>query len=138
CPRLVGGAGPARSVGDPVRRAVHPRPRLPRRGVSRPLFDRPRAELSPGAVHLPGWLDLAGQRRLVAAFREWAAGPVPARAAVLPGGHAMSVRTVCLGWHWRPYRYTRTADDVNGARVLDLRAGWPSSGAGCSRTRTAR
>ena len=45
---------------------------------------------------------------------------MPARAAVLPGGHAMTVRTVCLGWHWRPYRYTRTADDVNGARVLDL------------------
>jgi alkylated DNA repair protein (DNA oxidative demethylase) len=29
----------------------------------------------------------------------------------------MSVRTMCLGWHWRPYRYTRTADDVNGSRV---------------------
>ena len=93
---------------------------LPRRGMNQPLFERPRAELGPGAVHLPGWLDLAGQRRLVAAYREWAAGPVPARAAVLPGGHPMSVRTVCLGWHWRPYRYTRTADDVNGARVLDL------------------
>jgi DNA oxidative demethylase len=24
---------------------------------------------------------------------------------------------VCLGWHWQPYRYSRTADDVNGARV---------------------
>jgi alkylated DNA repair protein (DNA oxidative demethylase) len=30
----------------------------------------------------------------------------------------MSVRTVCLGWHWQPYRYTRAATDVNGARVL--------------------
>lgn len=30
----------------------------------------------------------------------------------------MSVRTVCLGWHWQPYRYTRTADDVNGQRVV--------------------
>lgn len=29
----------------------------------------------------------------------------------------MSVRTVCLGWHWLPYRYSRTADDVNGAPV---------------------
>lgn len=82
------------------------------------LFERPRTELGPGAVHLPGWLDLAGQQRLVAAYREWSAGPVPVRAAVLPGGHPMSVRMVCLGWHWQPYRYTRTADDVNGARVL--------------------
>jgi alkylated DNA repair protein (DNA oxidative demethylase) len=23
----------------------------------------------------------------------------------------MSVRTVCLGWDWRPYRYTRVAED---------------------------
>lgn len=29
----------------------------------------------------------------------------------------MSVQTVCLGWHWQPYKYTRTADDVNGAPV---------------------
>jgi alkylated DNA repair protein (DNA oxidative demethylase) len=32
----------------------------------------------------------------------------------------MSVQTVCVGWHWLPYRYTRTADDVNGARVADF------------------
>ena len=35
-------------------------------------------------------------------------------------GHEMSVRTVCLGWHWQPYRYTRDATDVNGNRVLDF------------------
>ncbi len=29
----------------------------------------------------------------------------------------MSVQMVCLGWHWAPYRYTRTADDVDGAVV---------------------
>jgi len=29
----------------------------------------------------------------------------------------MSVQTVCLGWHWLPYRYSRTADDVDGAPV---------------------
>ena len=34
----------------------------------------------------------------------------------------MSVHTVCLGWHWQPYRYTRTADDVNGRPVLPLPA----------------
>jgi alkylated DNA repair protein (DNA oxidative demethylase) len=76
--------------------------------------------VAPGAVHLPGWLDNAQQRRLVAAFRAWSAGPVPIRAAVLPGGHRMSVQTVCLGWQWRPYRYTRTADDVNGRPVAPL------------------
>lgn len=77
-------------------------------------------DIAPGAVHLPSWLSLPQQARLSAAFDEWSGGPVPARAAVLPGGHRMSVRTVCLGWHWRPYRYTRTADDVNGRQVLPL------------------
>jgi alkylated DNA repair protein (DNA oxidative demethylase) len=32
----------------------------------------------------------------------------------------MSVQTVCLGWHWQPYRYTRTADDVGGGAVAPL------------------
>ncbi|WP_418060015.1 alpha-ketoglutarate-dependent dioxygenase AlkB [Pimelobacter simplex] len=78
-----------------------------------------RVEVVPGAVHVPGWLDLPAQARLVAHFHRWAAGPVPIRAAKVRG-HEMSVRTVCLGWHWQPYRYSRTADDVNDARVLPL------------------
>lgn len=72
--------------------------------------DSGRRELGPGAVHVPGWLDLAQQREIVTACREWARGPVPMRAATLPSGHRMSVRTVCLGWHWQPYRYSRTVD----------------------------
>jgi len=76
--------------------------------------------IAEGAVHVPGWLSTEQQRWIAARFGEWAAGPVPPRAAVLPGGHPMSVRTVCLGWHWQPYRYTREALDVNGRRVLDF------------------
>jgi alkylated DNA repair protein (DNA oxidative demethylase) len=77
----------------------------------------------PGAVHLPGRLDPAQRRLLVEAFGTWVVGPVPIRAASLPGGRMMSVQTVCLGWHWQPYRYTRTAGDVNGKPVLPL-PGW--------------
>lgn len=76
-----------------------------------------RVHVAPGAVHLPGWLPLDRQRRLVEACRRWATGPVPVRHTRLPRGGVMSVRTVCVGWHWQPYRYTRTAEDVNGARV---------------------
>ncbi|VXC49690.1 Alkylated DNA repair protein AlkB [Arthrobacter sp. 9V] len=76
--------------------------------------------VAPGAVHIPGWLTLEQQRWIVARFGEWTQGPVPLRAATLPGGHQMSVRTVCLGWHWQPYRYTREATDVNGRPVLDF------------------
>ena len=79
-----------------------------------------RREVSPGAVHLPGWLGLEQQRELVEACREFGRGPVPYRAAKLPGGHEMSVRSVCVCLHWAPYQYTRTADDVNGDRVLEF------------------
>ncbi|WP_026414494.1 alpha-ketoglutarate-dependent dioxygenase AlkB family protein [Actinomadura oligospora] len=81
------------------------------------LLPLPTAPLPPGAVHVPGWLTLDQQRELVAACRAWAVGPVPIRHTRLPNGGVMSVRTVCIGWHWQPYRYTRTAGDVNGQRV---------------------
>ncbi|WP_406400271.1 alpha-ketoglutarate-dependent dioxygenase AlkB [Streptomyces sp. NBC_00879] len=76
--------------------------------------------IAPGAVHVPGWLAVERQRELVEACRSWALGPVPIRHTVLPGGGVMSVQTVCVGWHWQPYRYGRTADDVNGARVAEF------------------
>lgn len=87
------------------------------------LFPRARSVVADGAVHVPGWLDGARQRELVEACRGWARGPVPMRHTTLPNGGVMSVRTVCLGWHWQPYRYTRTAGDVNGARVAAF-PGW--------------
>ncbi|WP_063726641.1 alpha-ketoglutarate-dependent dioxygenase AlkB family protein [Streptomyces sp. RTd22] len=81
------------------------------------LIPRPAMEIAPGAVHLPGWLTLEQQRELVTACRAWATGPVPIRHTRLPRGGVMSVQTVCIGWHWQPYTYTRNADDVNGERV---------------------
>jgi DNA oxidative demethylase len=87
------------------------------------LIPRPRAEVAPGAVHVPGWLSHDEQSELVAACREWARPPAGMRATRLPSGGVMSVRTVCLGWHWIPYRYSRTADDGDGAPVKPL-PGW--------------
>ncbi|WP_329130200.1 alpha-ketoglutarate-dependent dioxygenase AlkB [Streptomyces sp. NBC_01476] len=84
------------------------------------LIPRPRREVAPGAVHVPGWLSPAGQRELVTACRAWAMGPVPMRHTRLPRGGVMSVRTLGVGWHWRPYAYERTAGDVNGARVPEF------------------
>jgi DNA oxidative demethylase len=82
------------------------------------LFDRPKAEVAPGAVHLPGWLSDGRQRKLVAACREWAKPPAGIRHTVMPSGGVMSVQTVCLGWHWVPYAYLPTADD--GAPVKEF------------------
>ncbi|MEO7588625.1 MAG: alpha-ketoglutarate-dependent dioxygenase AlkB [Arachnia sp.] len=86
------------------------------------LFDdtpRPARELAPGAFWVPEWLTVAQQSWIVDRFHEWTAGPVPIRSAKVRG-HEMSVQTVCLGWHWRPYQYSRDAVDVNGNRVLDF------------------
>jgi alkylated DNA repair protein (DNA oxidative demethylase) len=77
-------------------------------------------EVLPGAVHIPGWLDLGAQQRLVTGFREWAQPPAGLRHPRMPTGHLMSVQSVCLGWHWQPYAYTRTADDTDGAPVKAL------------------
>lgn len=81
------------------------------------LVPRERRVLAPGAVHVPGWLDLDQQRGLVEACRGWARDGPGIRHAVLPNGAPMSVRTVCLGWHWMPYRYSRTRDDQDGSPV---------------------
>jgi DNA oxidative demethylase len=67
--------------------------------------------IAPGAVHLPRWLSLEAQRDLVAACRRWARPPAGLRTVTLPAGGTMSVRIVCLGWDWTPYRYRRALDD---------------------------
>nr|WP_223182774.1 MULTISPECIES: alpha-ketoglutarate-dependent dioxygenase AlkB [unclassified Streptomyces] len=72
------------------------------------MFPRERAEVAPGAVHVPGWLSFARQRELVESCREWGRGPVPYRRTVLPGGGVMSVSSLCLGRRWVPYRYLGT------------------------------
>jgi alkylated DNA repair protein (DNA oxidative demethylase) len=86
--------------------------------------DAPRAvvEPRPGVVLVPDWLDLAAQRALVADFRQWALPPAGLRHPRVPTGHLMSTQAVCLGWHWYPYAYSRTADDTDGAPVKPLPA----------------
>lgn len=79
-----------------------------------------RRTVLPGVVHVPAWLDLDTQRELALAFRVWAAPPAGLRHPRVPTGHLMSVQSVCLGWHWLPYEYSRTADDTDGAPVKPL------------------
>lgn len=79
--------------------------------------------VAPGAVHLPGWLDEEGQRALVSSCREWAEEAGGLRAPRMPRGGVMSVQITCLGWHWYPYRYSRTVDDGDGRRVARF-PGW--------------
>ena len=64
--------------------------------MTQALLPRERRVLAPGAVHVPDWLDLGQQRDLVQACRGWAGEGPGIRAATLPNGGRMSVRSVCL------------------------------------------
>ena len=79
-------------------------------------------EVLPDVVHVAGWLDVDRQRALVDDFRRWAVPPAGLRHPRVPAGHLMTVQSVCLGWHWQPYAYSRTADDTDGAPVKPLPA----------------
>ncbi|MEU5042643.1 alpha-ketoglutarate-dependent dioxygenase AlkB family protein [Streptomyces griseorubiginosus] len=81
------------------------------------LFPRARAQIAPGAVHVPDWLAPERQRELLEACREWARPPAGLRTVRTPGGGTMTARQVCLGWHWYPYAYARTVADGDGAPV---------------------
>ena len=74
----------------------------------------------PGVVFVPDWLGAPVQRRLAQEFRSWARPPAGLRHPRVPTGQLMSVQSVCLGWHWQPYAYTRTADDTDGAPVKPM------------------
>lgn len=74
-------------------------------------------EVAPGAVWVPGWLGHDAQVELLDACRQWAKPPAGMRQPTMPNGAPFSTRAVCLGWHWYPYRYSRTCDDGDGAPV---------------------
>lgn len=82
------------------------------------LIAREPAVIAPGAVHLAAWLDEDDQRRLVADCRSWVEAGGGFRAPRMRNGSAMSVAITCLGWHWHPYRYSRTVDDDDGRPVI--------------------
>ncbi|HXW38554.1 MAG TPA: alpha-ketoglutarate-dependent dioxygenase AlkB, partial [Acidimicrobiales bacterium] len=73
--------------------------------------------MAPGAVHLPRWLGPGAQRRLLADCLGWADSAGGFRRPQMPNGTSMSVGIACLGWHWFPYRYSRTVDDGDGRPV---------------------
>jgi DNA oxidative demethylase len=79
-----------------------------------------RHDVMPGVVLITGWLDAAQQRALVDDFRVWSLPPAGLRHPRMPSGHLMTVQSVCLGWHWQPYVYSRTADDTDGAPVKPI------------------
>ncbi|WP_326593029.1 alpha-ketoglutarate-dependent dioxygenase AlkB family protein [Streptomyces sp. NBC_01294] len=87
------------------------------------LFPRERTVIAPGAVHVPDWLGDTRQGELLAACRAWARPPAGMRTVRTPGGGVMTARQVCLGLHWYPYGYARTAVDGDGAPVKPM-PGW--------------
>ena len=81
------------------------------------LFTRKMQQLAPGAVHVPNWLSLEAQQELLELCREWARPPAGLYTPKMLDGQPLSVRGVCLGWHWYPYKYSRRRDDCDRAVV---------------------
>src|SRR5262249_21954386 len=61
----------------------------------------------PDVTHISGWLTPEEQQSLARQFREWAEPPAGLRHPRVPTGGLMTVQSVCLGWHWQPYVYSR-------------------------------
>lgn len=84
------------------------------------LFELEPRKVAPGVAHLPGWLDIGSQARLVERFRatarELAGTPLAMRKPTLKSGE-MSVHMLHLGQYWRPYEYV---DHVEGHKVPPL------------------
>lgn len=83
---------------------------------------RPDRRVREGVAHLPGFLSLPEQARLVAEAREIArsvANTPLAMTRPVVGGGQMSAYILSLGYHWRtrPYRYV---DNVDGVAVPPL------------------
>jgi alkylated DNA repair protein (DNA oxidative demethylase) len=81
------------------------------------LLPRGPRRVAPGAVHLPAWLDPGEQAALAASCRAWGGAAGGFRSPSMPRGGTMTVGITCLGWHWYPYRYSRTVDDGDGSPV---------------------
>ncbi|MBV8886588.1 MAG: alpha-ketoglutarate-dependent dioxygenase AlkB [Chroococcidiopsidaceae cyanobacterium CP_BM_RX_35] len=75
------------------------------------LFLGQKQLLAPGAIHIPNWFSLEEQQELLALCREWAKSPAGLYTPKMLNGQPLSVRVVCLGWHWYPYRYSKIRDD---------------------------
>lgn len=90
--------------------------------IDGPPAPRAPEEILAGVVHVPDWLDQAAQQHLGTDFQAWALPPAGLRHPRVPTGHLMTVQSVCLGWHWFPYVYSRFAQDTDGAPVKPLPA----------------
>lgn len=88
-----------------------------------PPEERRPLAVAPGAVHLPDFLTATAQRHLVTSCLAWADEAGGFHRPRLPRRGEMSVGIVCLGWHWLPYRYSRTLDDRDG-RPVGAFPGW--------------
>lgn len=77
------------------------------------LLPKTKQYLTPGAVHIPDWLSLDEQRQLLHRCREWAKPPAGLYTPRMLDGKPLSVRVVCLGWHWFPYQYSKIREDCD-------------------------
>ena len=78
--------------------------------MTAPLLPRPRWEVTPGAIHVPDWLTLDEQRRLVAAARPYTDVELRSGDLFVFGGPSR------LAYHGVPRTLPGTGDPATGLR----------------------
>jgi len=97
-------------------------------GAMTGLFGRPRTEIAPGAVHLPGWLTIEEQRHLVTACREWGRPPAGMRHTPMPSAGGCPCRPCAWAGTGCRTGTRRTRTTSTGRRSSRSRAGSPTFG----------
>jgi DNA alkylation damage repair protein AlkB len=79
-------------------------------------------ELYPGTFHIEAFLTLREQKALIARCEEIGSQPAGFYTPAVKGGAYMSIRMVCLGFHWnaRTYKYETKRSDFDGLPVQEL------------------
>jgi alkylated DNA repair protein (DNA oxidative demethylase) len=84
--------------------------------------NRDSIEIHPGALHLPGFLTLNEQIKLVRQCEAIGRARAGFYKPAVRGGAYMSIEMVCLGRHWnaKTYKYEATRSDYDGLPVQEL------------------
>ena len=72
-----------------------------------------------GVFHLPGYVPIDSQRRLLEQCRALGKGPAGFYVPTVRGGGKMRIEMMCLGLHWnaRTYRYETVRSDYDALKA---------------------
>lgn len=87
------------------------------------LFERQATTVAPGAFFVPSWLSVDEQIALIDLCRQWGRPPAGFVVPRMADGTPLSIKSLYLGWNWRPGRqYTKFHDQQERILVKEFPA----------------